>query len=286
MRLSNTTPKRLFTFGCSFTDYRWATWANILAYELDCEFYNFGKSGAGNCFIANQVTQANNIFHFNKDDLIIVCWTNISREDRWVTGKGWVTAGNIYSQGEYDKKFVKHYANDIHFALRDFSVIDLTTQYLKNTNFHYLAMCDVKNHINQWENCDQNRNAKIKRITALYQESLNIIAPSFYESLWHNNINNKWKKDWQDIHKNYSDGHPTPKEHLEYLQRVFTHSFSSRTVEAVHNLHNEWVEFIRECYQGSKRSYGLHDLPQQIQENMSVRFRLKRPEEIPNDMWH
>ena len=56
--LAISNPKRLFTFGCSFTDYRWATWANILAYELDCEFHNFGKSGAGNQFqLAHMCTQ-------------------------------------------------------------------------------------------------------------------------------------------------------------------------------------------------------------------------------------
>ena len=65
-------PKRLFTFGCSFTEWIWATWANILAYELDVPFYNFGKPGAGNYYIANQISQADAIFNFTKDDLVIV----------------------------------------------------------------------------------------------------------------------------------------------------------------------------------------------------------------------
>ena len=47
-------PKRIFTFGCSFTNYLWSTWANILGYEFrEAEFYNFGKSGAGNQYIFN-----------------------------------------------------------------------------------------------------------------------------------------------------------------------------------------------------------------------------------------
>ena len=286
MKLSNTAPKRLFTFGCSFTHYRWASWANILAYELGCEFYNFGKSGAGNYFIANQVTQANNLFNFNKEDLVVVCWTNVSREDRWMTNEGWVTPGNIYSQGEYNSNFVKKYANDIHFALRDFSIIDLTTQYLQNTNFHFLSMCDIKTQINQWEDANPHNNKHLTQISKIYEKSLSKIAPSFYETLWQNNIDNKWNKDWDTIHKNFSDGHPTPIEHLEYLEKTFDYDFSLKTKNAVESLHTDWVNFIKESYRNSKRSHGLHELPQIIQDELHKKFSLKKGNRTPDEMWH
>ena len=76
-RLYETVPKRLFTFGCSFTSHDWATWANILGYELQllhgCEFYNFGRSGAGNAYIANVISQVDQVYKFNSNDLVIVC---------------------------------------------------------------------------------------------------------------------------------------------------------------------------------------------------------------------
>jgi len=41
---------RLFTFGCSYTNYRWSTWADCLAPEFDY-FENWGQSGGGNHYI-------------------------------------------------------------------------------------------------------------------------------------------------------------------------------------------------------------------------------------------
>jgi len=37
-------PRRLFAFGCSFTQYKWPTWADILGKSFDLS-YNLGKSG-------------------------------------------------------------------------------------------------------------------------------------------------------------------------------------------------------------------------------------------------
>jgi hypothetical protein len=72
---------RLFTFGCSFTNYRWSTWADCLAPEFD-EFKNWGQSGAGNPYIFNSVMEADQQYIFNSTDTVVVCWTNIMREDR------------------------------------------------------------------------------------------------------------------------------------------------------------------------------------------------------------
>jgi len=287
IKLINKKPTRLFTFGCSFTEYKWATWANILAYEFDCEFYNFGKSGAGNSYIVNQITQANNYFKFNNDDLVIVSWTNISREDRWSTKKGWVTPGNIYSQQDYDKNFVRNWANDIHFALRDFSQIDLAKRYLDNiTNYHFISMCDITKNINQWEAVANNDNTKIQDIITLYEDSLNCILPSFYNVLWNDNINKKWEKDWEEIHPHFSDGHPTILEHYQYLNQVFDFDFSERTKQAVENLHNEWVEYIRKGYKDTKRSCGLHDMPDKWTDEIYNNYRLKVEEPTPHILYH
>lgn len=280
-------PKRLFTFGCSFTHYRWASWANILAYEFDCEFYNLGKSGAGNSFIANQVTQANNYFGFTKSDLVIICWTNISREDRWHERKGWITPGNIYSQGEFDKRFIKDWANDIHFALRDFSTIDLIDNYLEGkTNYHFLSMCNIVKHINQWENCKESKNAGVAKLSEMYKSSLSKINPSFYDVLWNGNINNKWRKDWNNIHPNFSDGHPTVLEHLEYLEAIFDYQFSNVTRRKVKETNDSLHDFIRKGYRKTKRAKGLHDMPDEWQHKMFDTFRLKKELPLPENIFY
>lgn len=286
MKLAINRPRRLFTFGCSFTDYKWATWANILAYELNCEFYNFGRSGAGNYFISNQITQANNYFSFDKNDLVVVCWTNISREDRYTEKQGWVTPGNIYSQNEYDTKFVKRWANDIHFALRDFALIDLTANYLDCTNFNFLSMCNIVNQINQWEETSSEQQNLVYKISNLYNKNLSKIAPSFYDVLWQGNIDSKWQKDWSTVHKNYSDGHPTPLEHLEYLQAVLDYEFSNKTTDSIKKLQENWISYIQNCYRNSKRSHGLHDFPQTVENDLCQKFKLTKGRPIPCEIWN
>ena len=59
------------------------TWANILALDLLVPFYNYAASGAGNRFIATRVGMADVKHKFTKNDLVIVCWTNVARMDRY-----------------------------------------------------------------------------------------------------------------------------------------------------------------------------------------------------------
>ena len=77
--------KRIFAFGCSMTRYRWPTWADIYASDKTTQFYNYAHSGAGNQFIANQIVETCKRFNWNDDDLILIMWSSITREDRYVT---------------------------------------------------------------------------------------------------------------------------------------------------------------------------------------------------------
>lgn len=291
VKLFERQPKRFFAFGCSFTDYRWASWANILAYELKVPFYNFGCSGAGNYYIANQVAQADAKYNFTKDDLVIVCWTNVSREDRWVEYKkqfGWLTPGNIYTQDEYDKKFVARWANHTHFAMRDFSMIHLVDTLLSSkTQYHHLQMLDLANKINQWENNNTVPDThEIDSLKKTFKLTLDKLLPSFYEVLWNGDVQNKWEKDWKEVHRNFSDGHPTMLEHFEYLQKTFDHEFTQSTHAAVEQTYGAWVQYIREGFAGTTRAQGIYNLPQKWQDTMHKKFQLQRSYNMPDDIIH
>ena len=124
--------KRLFVFGCSYTDYKWPTWAYVLKSEIDnCEFYNFGLTGAGNHFISIRVAEANSRYKFNENDLVCIMWTSFTREDRWIEGK-WLNPGNIYNQSDYSFSWVKRFADPNFYLIRDYALIELTKGYLKN----------------------------------------------------------------------------------------------------------------------------------------------------------
>lgn len=274
--LYNIKPNRFFTFGCSFTNYSWATWANILALDLDCEFYNLGRSGAGNFYIANLISQADEIYKFTQDDLVIVSWTNISREDRWITNRGWCTPGNIYSQHIYDKKILK-YANETHFALRDFSLIKLTDEFLKTrTQYHLLSMCNVNKQVNQWLN-QTNFNKDFEKVSSLYQNMFNKMLPSFYEVLWNNDTDYKTRLDKEITHSKFVDGHPTIIEHLQYLQTIFDYQFTEKTIKIVNKTYSDWVNFIK-----NNKIKSIHELPSNSMHSLEKVFKIKESLNVSN----
>lgn len=108
--------KRLYTFGCSFTKWFWPTWADIIAYDLQIPYENWGEGGAGNVAIACKMLECDLKNTFNDTDLIIVNWSSWSREDRVNVYGTWNSGGNLLNNGYYDKKFVEKYwtmENDI-----------------------------------------------------------------------------------------------------------------------------------------------------------------------------
>ena len=74
------TSGRLYTFGCSMTQYRWPTWADIVGTCWN-EFENWGRPGAGNQYIFNSVMECNARNKFNSNDTVLIMWSNISRID-------------------------------------------------------------------------------------------------------------------------------------------------------------------------------------------------------------
>ena len=73
---------RFFAFGCSYTDYYWPTWANIIARDTGLPSQNWGYSGVGNIYIHHKMVEAKIKQSINDDDLVIVNWSSWHREDR------------------------------------------------------------------------------------------------------------------------------------------------------------------------------------------------------------
>jgi hypothetical protein len=238
-------PKRVFTFGCSFTNYAWSMWPEIIAYDLNIPLYNYGRSGAGNQFISNCITQAHAKHCFTDDDLVIVCWTNICREDRWVDGE-WLLAGNIFSQDIYSSKWVKKFVDPLGYFIRDLSCINLVDVFLKSTNcqYHFLSMMNMFN-ADQWgdnivKTCTKlNPDTGIMddvldTVSSMYKSSTNKINKSFYEILWNNDISLKLSQEAERFEGLFDDGHPWPEESLKYLEEIFSnHHFRLETKNKV-----------------------------------------------------
>jgi len=230
-QLYNKKPKRLFTFGCSFTKFwQWGTWANILAYDLDIPFYNLGRGGAGNAFISNRITQADSIYKFTKDDLVLVCWSTYAREDRWLE-KGWVGHGNIHNDNTYPKEFVMNFCSDEHFLLRDMSLINLVDGYLESKTNHHMFSIDrlIPYGLEHF----------MKKQQAIFLK----IKTSYADAIYGGNLRNANTPDDKDLISTQVDNHPTLLHHLTYLQTIFDNPVSKQTQEHVKKTYNDWKEW-------------------------------------------
>lgn len=224
--------KRLFAFGCSFTRYGWTTWPEIVAEDLGIELYhNLAAPGAGNEFIFNRLMQVDRLVDLNPDDLVMVCWTSVNREDRFVKRR-WLSAGNIYSQNTYPPWFVESYYADPEDALlHDFAYIRAARIMLQHRNvaFHQMQMSDMVETLDDWSSINIDRRNDLNE---LINGELSHIKPSFFKTLWDNDISKR----------NRVDMHPSPMEHLEYLRRVFEHDWKPSTVRKVERLEMEHRE--------------------------------------------
>lgn len=193
---------KLFTFGCSFTQYFWPTWADIVGQEFE-SYENWGQSGGGNQFIFNSLIECIVKNKISKNDTVIIMWTNISREDRYLDGK-WLTPGNIFGQFSYSQDFVKEFADTRGYFIRDCNAIFATQNILKNIGckFYFLSMVPLTNP-DQYhaDNCTD----KIADLLTYFKPTLDQIRSSIYEVIFN--------FDWRSRPRPFVyDGHLSGKE--------------------------------------------------------------------------
>lgn len=242
-------PKRFFAFGCSFTNHMVESWADIIAYELKVPFYNYGRGGAGNQYIFNTIMQADLIHNLTSEDLVMVCWTNVCREDKYLNNE-WVTPGNIFTQDVYNDKYIKKWVDPLNYSLRDFAVFKAVADFLQNKNIehHFMKMIDF-DIINQWDPTqklsDQTKYTNtVNNLLGLYKPYLDNIHKSFYEILWNNNVQKKFELEKIEVHHKFRDGHPDVRDQLKYLQSIFDINFSEETLSAVELQYKESIRQI------------------------------------------
>lgn len=97
---------RLFTFGCSFTNYMWPTWANIVAFDRQKELYNYGHAGLGNVGIMLRVLEADMKWKFTDDDEIMIMWSSWTRDDK-VLQNTWQGNGSRFNHIAHIKQLGK-----------------------------------------------------------------------------------------------------------------------------------------------------------------------------------
>lgn len=194
------------------------TWADILGQQFD-EHQNWGQAGGGNGFIFNAFCEADQRERFGDGDTVVVCWTNIMREDRYIGSRGgWITVGNIMTATQiYSKEFLADSVCERGCLIRDLAYIKSVKDILAgrpNVTWRFLSMCPIL-RVDPWSE----KMLQFQDVIDLYQDVIDSIPASFLEVLG----DGYWERDLDE--RFYHEGgnpdyHPTSREHLRYLDSV------------------------------------------------------------------
>lgn len=241
------THRRLFTFGCSFTQYwRWPTWADALGHDRTF-FQNWGKCGAGNSYIFNSLIECHRRHSLGPNDDVIIMWTNTSRQDHYVQDQ-WVCNGNVYWGSDIPWEYVQKFCCERGFLMRDLAFVDAAQQLLDHwgCDWYNLSMVPLSrsNLDSRLGGLDAD-STSIKDVCQIYDACLQRIRPSMFETVFDHDWN---RGSGLPDHNNpvRRDFHPTPLEHLEYIDTVLPEmpvNDRSRNWMADHQQHMEQGQF-------------------------------------------
>lgn len=209
---------RIFTFGCSFTNYIWPTWADIILY--DNKGYNLGILGGGYDSILYRIMEADRVFKFTPDDTAIVILTTPIRWDlifKKNNSLDWSTFGQVTTS------FYSKYLNDLYtidgLLFKSYYNMILIDDYLKKTKINYLlgSVNDPFINIENYFLDIKLENRTIDLINYV-KKNVNIQLQDFYTFLYTNNK----KKEWEIVKKfqDYNDYHPRPKQYLKWVNDI------------------------------------------------------------------
>jgi len=203
--------RRIFTFGCSMTEYQWPTWADMLCYhynqEEGAETYNYANCGMGNEHVVQALTAADLKHTFTDDDIICVLWSSWLREDRLWQDKRWGKNGSILNTPTTQP--FGEFANN-YFSLENYIMKNITNIHTANKAFKIT----YQDHIFQCEEPLMSEEAD-KLLHSFYFDMPG--GAAFTKEDVAEYIKGNGGVDGQSIIREV-DGHPSPAEHLLYLE--------------------------------------------------------------------
>jgi hypothetical protein len=218
-------PTRCFAFGCSLTQYSYATWADYIGANFD-EYYNYGRSGSSNTFMMNRVIEVDDKFNFNPEtDYVLVMVTGFGRFS-YLT-EGWQTHGDLYGYYQATKdKSVEWFTNNMwseRWAVYQSWIAIKTIRDLLTTkgvpfkivtgidNSHYMKETATK-----WGHTHVISPNTIQKVQDIY----NLVDDTESYDMWlyHRYKDTDYPR-WKD---GRFEGHPSQKMHYDYLKDKFS----------------------------------------------------------------
>ena len=177
----------LYTYGCSFTNYSWDTWADHMGKNFD-KFINYGKTGAGNQYILHKLTESDAKGEISNSDNVAIMWSTAIRYDAWLNGT-WRSLGNVFNNG-YPKEFTD-LVDPTGFLIRDYSFVHAAKKILDNIGCRYIFFSMTPlDHFSEYAKdrwLDRMSDKKtVQQYKKIYSKTIECILPSAFEVLWQN----------------------------------------------------------------------------------------------------
>lgn len=193
---------RLFTFGCSFTQYMWPTWAAIIGYDTEADMINYALPGLGNVAIHHRIIEADLKHKFTPEDKIMILWSSFSREDRFSNGV-WEAYGSVFNAGcKYNnRKWLKeHWSMQNDLVKNMTAIITINKLYKNNITWQGHSFAPFAN-----EAADQfDDSMEYAHLRDFYQSHIHDIPWQLFET--------------SKPFKQLRDSHPDPLGHLDKVQ--------------------------------------------------------------------
>lgn len=203
--------KRLITFGCSYTGYITATWADYMGANFE-EYMNFGQGGASNTFIMNRFMEVYDTL--NEDDYVVVMFTNIDRLS-FRNKTGWVHGGNIYFNDSISDDFLEKMWSDEWSIYQSYIAIKTIKEILILKNIKHTFLSSMNNILLSNEYMS---NKLIKYYLNSIDDMMDVkVAMDDWKRAKYKSESEYIKYEDQ---REY-DTHPTQKMHYEYLKETF-----------------------------------------------------------------
>lgn len=253
--------KRIFSFGCSFTAYAWPTWSDIIAYDLELPYENWGLGGLGNFGIQARLVECDLKNNLETDDLVLLLWSGWNREDRFDISKGgWLCGGCIFHNPHYNEKYLYDYwtlENDI---IRSITVIHSTRKAYKN-------IVKFEGEMTSPNHGDEYFNGQLEQ----YAQNVPIMLKLFDHNIPKFDIEKIDK--WQEY---LNDPHPSILQHLEFVEKYvypkLDMSLKDKTKTDITNLHNKCFNVI-EQYKDNKDKTNTYEQIKMLSVKQGLNFR-------------
>jgi len=215
--------KRLFTFGCSFTRWKWPTWNDYIGLNFD-EYYSLGCGGADNKNILYRLLQADKKYKFTSDDCVMVMFTSFNRmsyvgkNDFWIHNIGDLIDHNIKAH-----PIGKNY--NFATAVYDSCIaIQSIESILKSKNVKYEFLQSMKH---DFYNDDFEMSGEVREDL---DYCLGLFKYPVIENWCYENYDfMKEKVIWKD--EGIQDGHPPMKHHFDYVKEFFPQYITDKVIE-------------------------------------------------------